>query len=107
MEKTQISFLMEIEEVDYNKKKGIYVKGKILSGTVQLGDHLEIRDNDVNIIARSIIASIQRIENESGSKLLVSIAETGDTVKLWLTNSQKDNIRVGQTISTPKKSCIF
>lgn len=100
MRKTQhINFLMKIEEVNHVEKKGIFIKGTIVSGMVRIGDHLEIKENSINIITRSIIAAIEKIENKSGSILLVSIAKTGDTVKLWLTNSQYDNIQVGQIVT--------
>lgn len=88
MEKTT---LMKIEEVAHIEKKGVFIKGTIVSGMIRIGDLLEIKEKTMHITTRSIIAAIE-IEKTSS---LVSIATTGDTVKLWLTNSQYDNIQVG------------
>lgn len=104
MEKTR-DFIMEIEEVGYITNRGIFAQGKILNGIVRLGDCLEIIEN--SIIAKTFIASIERIEKNSNkgiTMLLVSKAQAGDTVRLLLTNSRSDDIRVGQIISTPRKS---
>lgn len=100
-----VNFTMEIEEVGYIANRGIFAQGKILNGQVHLGDCLEIIEN--SIIAKTIIAAIEKIEKSSDKNikmLLVATAKAGDTVRLLLTNSPSEDIHIGQIISTPRES---
>lgn len=95
-------FIMEIEEVDLTTNRGIFIQGKIENGNVYLGAPFEIIGNC--IIIKTIIAAIEKVEkkNQKVTTTFSTSAQSGDTVRLLLSNSRKDNINIGQIVSTPK-----
>ena len=97
-------FVMKIEEIEKDTNRGLNVKGTILSGTVELGDFLDITESESKQpITHTHIASIEKKGN-NGFYNISTIAKVGDFVKLLITNSYIDNVvKTGQYITTAKQ----
>lgn len=96
----KLDFVMEIEDINRNSKRGLVVSGIVNNGSVSLGDCLEIVGN--NDILRTHVAAIAKFSANSKNVNLSSTAKCGDNIEVLLTNSRNDNINIGQVLSTPK-----
>lgn len=98
-------FLMKIEKIEEVKNRGLSVTGTVLSGTVELGDFLDITEPESKqALTHTHIASIERKDYENDGFYLSPIAKVGDFVKLLITNSYRDKIvKPGQYITTAKQ----
>lgn len=96
----KLDFVMEIEEINRNSKRGLVATGKVNNGIVCLGDCLEIVGKD-NIL-KTHVAAIEKLSKNHTKPSFSTSAVSGDNIQLLLTNSRNDNISIGHVLSTPK-----
>lgn len=96
----KLDFLMEIEGINHNSKRGLVASGKVNNGVVCLGDCLEIVGE--NNILKTYVAAIEKLSKNNEETIFSTSATSGDNIQLLLTNSRNDNINIGHVLSTPK-----
>lgn len=96
----KLDFIMEIEGINRNSKRGLVASGKVNNGVVCLGDCLEIVGK--NNILKTYVAAIEKLSQNHKKASFSTSAVSGDNIQLLLTNSRNDDIDIGHVLSTPK-----
>lgn len=89
-------FIMPVEDVFYISGKGTVVTGNIESGTLKIGDKVEIIGNN-NQPKTATITSIDKFRK------MVDIANAGENVGLVLKGIEKTDVSRGMVLAAPEK----
>ena len=88
------AFSMHVEDVFSITGRGTVVTGKVESGTIKVGDEVEI-SNGTNIL-KTKVSGIEMLSRST------QIAQTGDNIGLLLSSVNKTQIQRGDTIYAHK-----
>ena len=86
----KLDFIMEIEGINRNSKRGLVASGKVNNGVVCLGDCLEIVGK--NNILKTYVAAIEKLSQNHKKASFSTSAVSGDNIQVLLTNSRNDDI---------------
>ncbi len=89
------NFSLQIDEVFY--QYGIFVKGRVHSGRIKLGDRLKVVAQNVEM--ENLCASLKRYVQQE--KVSVNEAIEGDYVCIGLLQGSKLQIKKGMTLIAP------
>jgi elongation factor Tu len=87
---TDPSFLMTIHDVFSIRGRGTVVTGQIESGTVRVGDELDIRRQ--NGVLRTMVTAVERFHKR------LDEAGAGDHVGVFLQNVEKGDVQRGDQL---------